>query len=108
MTEGKRTRRYGAILLFQYGVDGQAVGRPLCEKRTVVIEARTSREALRAAKRRGRAAELSYVNADGARFRIRFLGLVDLVELIDPDEFHYEMFWTSRPAKHRARSKSAR
>lgn len=100
MTDGNRLRRYGANLLFQYGVDGQRVARALCEKRIVVIEARTPSGALRKAKRCGRAAELSYRNADGDRFRIRFLGLVDLVELVDADESYYAMFRTSRPAKH--------
>jgi len=95
--------RYGANLLFEYGVDGQRAARPLCEKRIVVIEARSAKEAIRLARRRGRAAELSYQNADGERFRIRFLGLVDLIELPDPEEAYYSMFRTPRPQKHLAR-----
>jgi hypothetical protein len=39
-------------------------------------------------------------NADGERFRIRFLGLVDLIEIHGDDEVYYSMFRTSRPEKH--------
>lgn len=95
--------RFAANLLFQYGVDGKPTARPLCEKRIVVLKAPTAAAALRLAKRYGRRAQMSYVNADGDRFRIRFLGLVDLIELVaadDSQEAYYSMFRTSRPERH--------
>jgi hypothetical protein len=94
--------RYAANLLFEYGVDGQRRSRRLCEKRIVVLEARSAREAVRKAKRYGKREEVSYRNADGRRVRIRFLGLVDVLslEFSDVDEVYYSLFRTSRPARH--------
>jgi hypothetical protein len=96
--------RYAANLLFQYGIDGRHASRPLCEKRIVLIDARSSKEALRRARSHGRAQQIAYRNADGERFRIRFLGLVDLIELLGDDEVYYSMFRTSRPEKHLKRN----
>lgn len=93
--------RYAANLLFEYGIDGRRAPRPLCERRIVLIDARTPKEALRRAAGRGRAAQISYRNADGDRFRIRFLGMIDLIELSgDDDEVYCSLFRTSRPEKH--------
>lgn len=94
--------RFGANLLYEYGVDGHRHARPLCEKRIVVLQARTAREALRKAKQYGKRHELSYRNANGQMFRIRFLGLVDLLNLedVNPGEAYYSMFRTSRPDRH--------
>src|SRR5947208_2627929 len=94
--------RYAANLLFEYGVDGQRQARPLCEKRIVLLQAPNALEAVRKAKRYGRGHQLSYRNADGRRFRIRFLGLVDVLPLEhgQADEVYYSLFRTSRPARH--------
>ena len=73
--------RYAANLLFHYGVDGRSMVRPLCEKRIVVLKASNPRDAVRRAQRYGREQQTSYRNADGDRFRIRFLGLVDVTSL---------------------------
>lgn len=88
--------------MFEYGVNGHRQARPLCEKRIVVLEARSPREAVRKAKQYGKRQELSYRNADGQMFRIRFLGLVDLLELeyVGPNEVYYALFRTSRPDRH--------
>lgn len=94
--------RYAANLLFEYGVDGQRQARPLCEKRIVLLKAPNAREAVRRARRYGKRHQLSYSNADGRRFRIRFLGLVDVLALEygEADEVYYSLFRTSRPARH--------
>jgi hypothetical protein len=77
--------RYAANLLFEYGVDRHRSRRPLCEKRIVVFDARSPREAARRARRHGERQALHYRNADGRIFRISFLGLVDLLELDGDD-----------------------
>jgi hypothetical protein len=94
--------RYGVNLLFEYGVDGRRAARPLCEKRIVVLEARSPQAAVRKAKQYGRRQQLSYKNADGQRFRIRFLGLVDVMDLesADAEEVYYSLFRTSHPERH--------
>jgi hypothetical protein len=94
--------RYGVNLLFEYGVDGRRAARPLCEKRIVVLEARSPQEAVRKATQYGRRQQLSYKNADGQRFRMRFLGLVDVMglERVAAEEVYYSLFRTSHPERH--------
>jgi hypothetical protein len=94
--------RYAANLMFQYGLDGHRQARPLCEKRIIVLEARGAKEAVRRARQYGKRQELSYRNADGQTFRIRFLGLVDVLGLehSEAEEVYYSMFRTSRPVQH--------
>jgi|SRR5688500_3136486 len=94
--------RYAANLLFEYGVDECRRALPLCEKRIVVLEARGPREAVRKAKQYGKRGEHSYRNADGNTFRVRFVGLIDVLGLehSDPEEVYYSMFRTGRPARH--------
>lgn len=97
--------RYAANLLFEYGIDGRRSPRPLCEKRIIMIDARTPKEALRRAESRGRAAQIGYRNAEGERTHIRFLGLVDLIDVYgDDDEVYHSMFRTPRPEKHLKRN----
>lgn len=94
--------RFGANLLFEYGVDGHRQARPLCENRIVVLQARTPQEAFCKATQYGRQHEHSYHNADNQMVRIRFVGLVDLLDLDDdePAEVYYSMFRTSRPDRY--------
>jgi hypothetical protein len=89
-------------LLFEYGLDGRRRARPLCEKRIIVLEARGPNEAVRTARQYGKRQELSYRNADKQTFRIRFLGLVHVLDLehSEPEEVYYSKFRTSRPARH--------
>jgi hypothetical protein len=98
----KTGTRYAANLLFEYGVERRRTARPLCEKRIVVLKARDARSAIKKAKQYGKRHEVSYRNADGHRFRIRFLGLVDVLalEFADPEEVYYSLFRTSLPARH--------
>ena len=92
--------RYAANLLFEYGVEGRRQKRPLCEKRIVVLDARGPREAVRKARQHGKRGETAYENADGQTFRVRFVGLIDVLGLehSDPEEVYYSMVRTSRPA----------
>jgi len=94
--------RYGVNLLFEYGVAGRRAARPLCEKRVVVLEARSPQAAVRKATRYGRRQQVSYKNADGQRFRMRFLGLVDVMDLENAaaEEVNYSLFRTSHPERH--------
>jgi hypothetical protein len=91
--------RYAANLLFEYGADGRRQKRPLCEKRIVVFDARSPREAVRKARQYGKRGEIAYENADGHTFRVRFAGLIDVLGLEhnEPEEVYYSMVRTSRP-----------
>src|SRR5262245_17881870 len=76
-------QRYSAMLLFQFRVVTAGVSnkRRLCEKRLILLTAPDGRAALRAAKKRGRAAQHSYLNEDGGRVRFEFVGVLDLLHL---------------------------
>src|SRR5687768_3643639 len=88
--------RYAAKLLFQFrvDVDGDPGKRRLCEERIINFSARSPREALTRANRRGREGEHSYKNADGNQVSFQFCGIMDLMGLgveADADEVWYEM-----------------
>jgi hypothetical protein len=102
--------RYSALLLFQFRVvsarTGAANRRRLCEKRLIVLEATSPREALQQAKRRGREAEHDYLNADGDRVYFEFVGVMDLLSLgleCDPDEVWYDFARLLEPMERRRR-----
>jgi hypothetical protein len=94
--------RYAANLLLEYDVDEAPSQRPLCERRIVLIEARGPREAIRRAKQLGKRAENSYRNADGQTFRVKFVGLIDVISLehSEESEAYYSMRRTSHPERH--------
>ena len=82
-------RRYAAMLLFQFRVvtAGESNKRRLCEKRLILLSAPSGRDALRAAKQRGRRAQHSYLN--DSRGRVRFDGIdpgTCVFSLVDLDE----------------------
>jgi hypothetical protein len=93
--------RYAANLLLEYGVDEAPSPRPLCERRIVLIEARGPREAIRRAKQLGKRAEHSYRNADGQTFRVKFVGLIDVIclENSGESEAYYNMRRTTHPER---------
>ena len=93
--------RYAANLLLEYGVDEAPSPRPLCERRIVILEARGPREAIRRAKQLGKRAEQSYRNVDGQTFRIKFVGLIDVISLeaSEDGEVYYSMRRMSRPER---------
>lgn len=92
--------RYAAKLLFQFHVTGDRGKRRLCEERIINFQARSPREALARAKRRGKAGEHAYKNADGEKVSFELVGVVDLMSLgieADADEVWYEI--QKRPAR---------
>jgi hypothetical protein len=93
--------RYAANLLLEYGVDEAPSPRPLCERRIVLLEARGPREAIWRAKQIGKRAENSYRNADGRTFRVKFVGLIDVISLehSEETEAYYSMQRTSHPER---------
>jgi hypothetical protein len=98
---------YAAKLLFQFRVvvDGSPGIRRLCEERIVTFSAAHGREALREAKRRGRAAQHHYKNNEGNPVHFEFVGVMELLRL-DPaceaDEAWYEITERVRPMERRA------
>ncbi len=71
------------MLLFQFRVvtDGVANRRRLCERRLLVLEALSGRDALKKAKRRGRKSEHHYANSRGGQVFFEFVGVLDLLNL---------------------------
>ena len=89
------TQRYAAKLLFQFrvGVDGDSGKRRLCEERIVVLEARTAKDALAKAKRKGKRGEHSHENDEGNTVHFEFIGVLELIHLgveCEDDEGHCE------------------
>jgi hypothetical protein len=85
--------RYAADLLFKYQVRAAPQARPLCEHRIVVFKAETAPAAIRQAKQMGRAAQFRYRNTDGRTVQVRFVGLVDVLDIdfVGPEEVYYHM-----------------
>ena len=94
--------RYAANLLFEYRIKEAPSPRPLCERRIVVLNASSDRDAIRRAKKRGKQSEYSYRNADGQTVQIRFVGLIDVIDLVacEADEVYYSLQRMSNPARH--------
>jgi hypothetical protein len=94
------------MLLFQFRVvtAGKSNKRRLCEKRLILITASDGVAALRAAKRRGRQGQHNYLNRDGARVKIQFVGVLDLLHLgpeCEPDEVYYQLCRMNEPMERR-------
>jgi hypothetical protein len=101
-------RRYAAMLLFQFRVvtAGESNKRRLCEKRLILLTAPSGRDALRAAKLRGRQAQHNYLNSDGGRVRFEFVGVLDLLHLgpeCEADEVYYQLCQRIEPMERRTR-----
>ena len=101
------TRRYSARLLFQFRVvvDGAPGKRRLCEERIITFTALHARNALREAKKRGRAARHSYKNSNGSPVHFEFVGVLELLCLdpeCDADEVWYSIVERVTPMERRA------
>ncbi len=88
--------RYAAKLLFQFRVDidGDPGKRRLCEERIINFSARSPRQAMRTAKRRGKNGEHSYKNSKGNTVSFEFVGIMDLMILgleAEAEEVWYEI-----------------
>ena len=106
----KASCRYSALLLFQHRIVSArtraANRRRLCEKRLIVLEAGSPRQALQQAQRRGRQAEHDYANVRGDRVYFEFVGVMDLISLgceCEPDEVWYDFALLLEPMERRAR-----
>jgi hypothetical protein len=100
--------RYAAKLLFQYRVDiaGDPGKRRLCEERIINFTARSTSEALRTAKRRGKEAEYAYKNSDGNKVAFEFVGIMELMDLgseAEADEVWYDMRERLLPMERRSK-----
>ncbi|QDT55226.1 hypothetical protein Pan44_32680 [Caulifigura coniformis] len=98
--------RYSAKLLFQFRVEvnGSSGVRRLCEERILTFSAENARQALREAKRRGRAAKYRFPNSDGNPVYFEFVGVLELIRLLDgdSDEVWYEIVERVRPMERRS------
>ena len=94
--------RYAARLLLEYGVREAPSARPLCERRIVVFQAAGARAAIRRAKQLGKRAQFRYLNTEGNTVEIKFVGLVDVLDLdyVGPEEVYYSMRRMSNPTRH--------
>ncbi len=100
--------RYAAMLLFQYRVviGGKSSLMRTCEKRIIVLTAASAHIALTAAKRRGKAAMVSYKNSDNNPVHFEFIGVLDLLRLgveCETDEVWYDILTLKSP-KERTKS----
>jgi hypothetical protein len=98
--------RYAAKLLFQYRIETRA--RPsknrTVEERIVALSAQNARKALTKADKRGRSSELHYLNNEGNRVSIEFVGVVDLMELgpeCEKDTAWYEIKTMVQPMERK-------
>lgn len=96
------------MLLFQFRVvtDGVANRRRLCEKRLLVLEALSGRDALKKAKRRGRKSEHNYANSRGGQVFFEFVGVLDLLRLgsqCEDDEVWYQLCEMLEPRERQDR-----
>jgi hypothetical protein len=94
--------KYAANLLFEWRLPGRTPRGSRCEERIVVFRAPTDRKAVPAAKKIGRAGQMSYLNADRKRLRVQFIGIRDLMSLgkeCDPGEVWYRFFHPKSPRR---------
>jgi Domain of unknown function (DUF4288) len=109
MASGKTdaTKRFVAKLLFQLRVvnDGRSNTMRTCEERMVLFQARNAREALKLAKKRGKAAQHRYSNSVGGVVHFEFVGIMDLLCLgmeCDEDEVWYGIVSRKLPMERAA------
>jgi len=103
----ERSPFYAAKLLFQYRVviDGSSGIRRICEERIVRFQAPNGKQALRDAKRRGRAAQHRGRNTDGNMVYFEFVGVLELIRLLEADseEVWYEIVERVSPMERRSK-----
>ena len=92
----RSTESFAAKLLFQFRVVvGHESGkRRKCEERIILIKAKTAREALEKAKRRGLESEHNYLNDEQNQVYFEFIGVLDLLRLgpeCDKGDVWYEI-----------------
>ncbi|MGH7847886.1 MAG: DUF4288 domain-containing protein [Candidatus Binatia bacterium] len=108
--KGRRvtSKRYAAKLLYQYeALNPRLRGeRRLCEESTILIRARSAKEALRLAKRHARRRYFTFRTRDGVRVGFQFVGVRELMHLgveCQPEEVWYDIIRLVRPMERRAK-----
>jgi hypothetical protein len=94
------------LFQFRVDVDGDPGKRRLCEERIINFSARSPREALQRAKRRGKKGEHSYKNSDGNTVSFEFVGTIDLMSLgveAEADEVWYDIRERVLPMERRSK-----
>ena len=108
MPKSARGKKYAAKLLYQYeAVNPRLRGqRRLCEESTILIHARSAKEALRRAKRHARRRYFTFRTVNGLKVGFQFVGVRDLMRLgieCEPDEVWYDIVHLVRPMERRAK-----
>jgi hypothetical protein len=98
---------YAAKLLFEFCVsaNGKPHARRLCEERIILVEASSAFDAARVAQRQGKTGQTRYRNLHGERVRLRFVGVLELVQLDtgrEPNEVWWVLTTRLRPMERRA------
>lgn len=101
-------KRFVAKLLFQFRVvvDGVSNKRRICEERLILLSAKSARNALSLAKRKGRISQFRYENSDGNPVHFEFIGVADLLCLgseSDKDEVWYDITTHLLPMERKER-----
>lgn len=102
------TSRFAAKLLFQFRVviDGNSGKRRICEERIVVFQSRSYKQALVAAKRKGKAAQYRFANDEGIPVYFEFVGVLDLLELgieCGEEEVWYDIVERLQPMERKSK-----
>ena len=109
MASQKRIKnRFAAKLLFQWRVVVNGKSRKIrsCEERIIHLRARSGREALKAARKAGKKAELQYHNPEGDPVFFEFIGVRDLLELgieCEANEVWYDLAQYLEPMERQSR-----
>jgi hypothetical protein len=98
--------RFAARLLFQFRVrtGGEFGKRRVCEERIVVFRAKSPKQALAHAKKKGKAAEYRYENSDGNPVHFEFVDVLDFLHLgieCGSDEVWYDITERLQPSERK-------
>jgi hypothetical protein len=93
---------FSALLRFESSIEGMNDWAPLSEESLVLVDARDEEEALEKARRLGDERQIHYKNYAGAQVRWRFVEVLEVQEVSEPElsegvEVHYRMQWKARP-----------
>lgn len=97
--------RFSAKLLFQYRIGGPKQSKfRICEERIVTLRNKSAAGAIREAKKIAKNSQSCYLNDDGNKVFIEFVGLLDFMELgveSDENEVWYEIKTMLRPMERK-------
>ena len=97
--------RFSAKLLFQYRVGGSKRSKfRICEERIITLRSKSAIGAIREAKKIAKNSQACYVNDDGNKIFVEFVGLLDFMEIgieSDENEVWYEIKTILRPMERK-------